>query len=509
MEKQLQNKKVNNIVSFVPNGDYYFNKALKLLEKDQLEKAYKYMKRAAELSPDDAHVLLHFGILEMNAQNFEKAYELIHTAYSLEPSDAEHVYFLAEISGCIGMVKDARKYAEMYIEMEPDGMYIHEANEILDFVEFEQLDMSEIDEDDSEKLIAQEKARRFMEKGNFHEAIEVLEELIDQFPDLWAAYNNLALAYFYIGELEQAKALLNQVLRENHGNLHALCNLTVIAYYEKDDEELDKLIAILKKVNPFDWEYRYKLGATLALIGEYELAYKWLHSMAKKGYSGDSGFYFWLAQSAYFSGFVDEAKKTWNLLIEMDPSKVGFEPWLHVKEDQQMSSLEQNKEIIIEKINSQYSAHRMFGFFLLRKSPYKQEIIAHPKLIDLSKYSGIEKLFLAYALNHDFNVKNDFEKRFVRAIDIAEALFDQTEAITVENQYLFQMWFVLCERALKESYAFKNIKAIAAAVEYMFYSTINSEKVTKKHYAEKYGVSVATLSKYVDELIQFLPFDSK
>ena len=30
-----------------------------------MDKAYKYIKRAAELSPDDAHVLMHYGILEM------------------------------------------------------------------------------------------------------------------------------------------------------------------------------------------------------------------------------------------------------------------------------------------------------------------------------------------------------------------------------------------------------------------------------------------------------------
>ena len=70
-------------------------------------------------------------------------------------------------------------------------------------------------------------------KGDFPEAITILEDLIEDRPAFWSAYNNLALAYFYVGEEEQAKALLHTVLRENKGNLHALCNLTVIAYYEK------------------------------------------------------------------------------------------------------------------------------------------------------------------------------------------------------------------------------------------------------------------------------------
>lgn len=506
LEKQRQKEKLNNVVSFIPNGDYYFNKALKAMDKDQMDKAYKYMKRAAELSPDDAHVLMQFGILEMDAQNFEKAYELIHTAYSLDPSEPEHVFFLAEISGCIGMVRDAQKYAEMYLQMEPDGMYVVEAEEILEFLQYEEEEMEHIDEEDSEKLIAQEKARRLMENGQFDEAIEVLEQLIETFPDLWPAYNNLSLAYFYVGETEQARALLNNVLRESLGNLHALCNLAVIAYYEKNESELSALVEMLKKINPYDWENRYKLGATLALIGEYEVAYKWLQSMKRKGFPGDAGFYFWLAQSAYFSGHIEEGKAAWKLLVEMDPTKDGYEPWLNASEEHD-ESLENNREFIIEKISSKYSTHRMFGFFLLSKSAYKQEIIAHPKLIDLSKYSGIEKLCLAYALQHQFTNDNDTEKYFVRSMEVAEELYKSLNPITLEVQYLFQMWFVLSERALKNDYPFKNVKALAAAVEYMFFSTINSKKVTKKHYAEKYNISVSTLTKYVEELIHYLPFD--
>ncbi len=511
MENQRRKEQKNNIVSFVPNGDYYFKKALKAIDYDQMDKAYKFMKRAAELSPNDPHILMQFGIMEMDAQNFESAYECIHTAYSLDPSEPEYVFFLSEVSGCLGIVHDAKKYAEMYLEMDPDGFYVHEANEILEFIEFED-EIEPYDEEDGEKIIAQEKARRFMENGSFQEAIDVLEALIETYPDLWPAYNNLALAYFYTGEIEDAKALLNHVLRENHGNLHAICNLTVIAYYEKQETELAELVEILKKINPFDWDNRYKLGATLSLIGEHELAFKWLRSMSKRGYEGDSGFYFWLAQSAYICGYEEIAKSAWNTLIELDPSKKGLEPWEHIdiKENVDHSnSLEQNRDVIVEKITSKYGAHRMFGFFLLSKSAHKQEIVAHPTWIDLSKYNGLEKLSLAYALNHQFNQNNKIEKYFERAMEVAEQLYEKIGTVTVEKQYLFQMWFVLSERALMDSYEFKNVNALAAAVEYMFNSTITSIRVTKKEYAEKYNISVATLTKYIDDLIKYLPFDSK
>lgn len=510
MEKKQQKGK-NNIVSFIPDGEYYFNKAIKALEKDQIDRAYKYMKRAAELSPDDAHVLMHYGLLELSAQNFEKAYELIHTAYCIEPDEPEHIYYLAEVSGYLGLMNDAKKYAEKYLELDPDGYYALEAQEIIDFAYFEQNELEDWEEDSYDQFIQQEKARRLMENSQFNEAIEVLEELVDQYPELWAAYNNLSLAYFYVGDLEQSKAILHHVLRENVGNLHALCNLTIIAYYEKDESYLKQLVDILKKVHPFDFDNRYKLGATLALIGEYDLAYKWLHSMSKRMAPSDSGFYFWLSQAAYFSNHVKEAEKAWEMLIRIDPSKKGMEPWKHIKNKEitEIPTLDQNREYIIKKINSDYPAHRMFGFFLLSKSAFKQEIISHPKLIDLSKYNGLEKLCLAYALNHQFNLKNKMERNFTRLIGVAEELYNKTEALTLELQYLYQMWFVLSEKAFLNGYEFKNVKALAAAVEYLYFSTVKSNRVTKKQFAEKHEITVSTLTKYVDQLLKFLPFDEE
>ena len=50
----------------------------------------------------------------------------------------------------------------------------------------------------------------------------------------------------------------------------------------KNEEDLQELLNVLVKIQPYTWEHRYKLGATLALIGQYELAYKWLRSMQRE-----------------------------------------------------------------------------------------------------------------------------------------------------------------------------------------------------------------------------------
>lgn len=506
MESKRLKAKSTNIVSFVPNGDYYYNIALKAIERDEMDKAYKFIKRAAELSPDDAHVLLQYGILEMELQNFEHAYELIHTAYCLEPNESEIIFMLAEVSGCIGHIADAQKYAAQYIELEPNGAYIEDASEILEFVDYVAEDFDDLDEYDGAKVVAQEKARRYMEQGDFQKAIEMLEQTIEEFPDLWNAHNNLALAYFYIGEAEQARAILNEVLRENKGNLHALCNLAVFSYYEENREELESLLSILKKIQPFEWENRYKLGATFALLGQYEEAYRWLRSMSKKGYEGDPGFYFWLAQSAYFTGYEAVAKEAWKQLLQMDPTKEGMEPWATGEGAISRNSAENHRDFIIRQLSDENESSRLFGLFLLKRSAHQQEIIAHPTMLNVENLSNLEKLCLAYALNYDFNEKNKEEKQFLRFMEVAELITSTNESISLEVAQVLSTWFALGEIAYRNGYPFKNCAALAAAVEYSFHVALEHD-VTKKAIASKYGISTATLTKYNDELYEFVPAD--
>lgn len=508
MEKKQKKLANENIVSFIPTGEYYYQKALHALNREQFDKAHKYLRRAAELSPDDPLILMQYAIVEMEVEKYDHALELLQSAHSLDPNETEIVFFLAEVNAHLGFLSDARKFANKYVEMDMTGAYAEEAMEIIDFSDQENWPLFEENQVGSEILTIQEKARRMMEQGNFDQAIEVLELLIEENPDFWAAYNNLALAYFYIGEVDQSKALLHQVLDENTGNLHALCNLAVVHYYEKNEMELDYLLNMLVKIQPYLLEHRYKLGATFALVGKYDHAYKWLRSLQKRGYEGDPGFYFWLSHSAYFSGHENEARQFWKQLLMIDPEKEGLEPWAGQMEGESLEGMEHNRDFIVEKLENAYRSERMFGLFLLGKTAHKQEIVAHPQWVNVESYSTMEKWLLAHALGHEFETPQLAERSFMRAVKATEILYNENYPVTIDGSFLFQMWFVLIERAIDKNYEFKNPKALAAAADYMFQSS-RSHGITKKALAEQYDITTPTMTKYVNELIQFLPlFDA-
>ena len=75
-----------NIVSFLPTGEYYYKKALDELQKEQYEKAHKYLKRAAELSPDDPiDTYYNMRLLQMEIDNLIMHMRLLRSAHAIDP----------------------------------------------------------------------------------------------------------------------------------------------------------------------------------------------------------------------------------------------------------------------------------------------------------------------------------------------------------------------------------------------------------------------------------------
>ncbi|MBT2571901.1 tetratricopeptide repeat protein [Planococcus sp. ISL-110] len=502
----MENKKINykNVLSFIPTGEFYYRKALKELQRENYPRAHKYLRRASELSPKDPLILTQYGIVLMEMQEFEQAMDMLHSAHELDSKEPDILFFLAEVHAHMGLFWDARKYAKKYLVYETQGKYAAEAMEIVDFAEQEDWQLFDDDGEaqDSEYYYRQEKARRMMEQGDFAGAIEKLEKLVEEKPDFWGAYNNLALAYFYIGEAEMAKALLHDVLRKNTGNLHALCNLAVFHYYEKNPE-LDDVLELLKKIQPYVFEHRYKLGATFALVGKYKEAYRWLKSLQKRGFDGDPAFYFWLSHAAYHSGYEEASRQAWDQLKKMDPGKDGYEPWNDHSAMPHADALEHDRDYLVKKLDHVKKSERIFGLFLLGKSAHKQEIISHPNWLASDQPSVLETFVLGYALGHPFKKEIPAEQAFMRAMEAAEHLYARHGMVTQQQAEVFQLWFLLVEEAFSRNYPFKNPAALASAADYMVKSAKN-EKVTKKELADNFGVSVATLTKYVKEMTAYL-----
>jgi hypothetical protein len=90
------------------------------------------------------------------------------------------------------------------------------------------------------------------------------------------------------------------------------------------------------------------------------------------------------------------------------------------------------------------------------------------------------------------------------AHEIAELLYENHKPIDAIQAGLFLMWFsVFAEISAESASLLKNKNAWAGAIEYVWHR-LRSEKVTKQELAKRYGISSATIGKYVKMVNTYL-----
>lgn len=326
----------SKVLSFIPNGEYYFSKAVKAFQNNNLQLAKKYLERANQLEPNEPMIICQLAIVLAELGQYESANErLYYILNQIDPTMVECYYFLANNYAFLGLYKEALYNARNYIILDPNGEFVEDAKELVEVLSLEYDEVENIFEKDDdflneyffedELIEMQESAKNLLKNGQLKDAIKLLKRVIEKYPTFWPAYNNLALAFYYTGKTGEAIGLLKKVLQENPGNLHALCNLAILSFNQ--GEQMDAWKSMLEKVHPISIDHRYKLGVTFAMIGNHLLAYKWLKSIINKGSEIDSYFYYWLAYSAYYTGRIETANKAWQEFLQFHPEKESMEPW--------------------------------------------------------------------------------------------------------------------------------------------------------------------------------------
>ncbi|MGM0876731.1 MAG: tetratricopeptide repeat protein [Bacillota bacterium] len=475
MGKQLSKQRQKaQVVPFLQDGQYYYNKGLKAYREQNYQKASKYLQKAVELEPKDSSKLSQLATIYTDMGKYSQSNELL--SYILDEVDKEMTechYFMANNYAHLGLFQEAYKCATEYANKEPNGEFIEENEDLIDLLTMEDDGEEPFLKDPDDLILKQDAAKSLLENSQFEEAILLLEEIVVEYPEFWSAHNNLSLAYFYVGEVDKAKEYLQTVLQRNPGNLHAYCNLLVFYYYERQDEKVEELAKTLSTVHPLLYEHRYKLGATFALVGYYPLAYKWLRSLYKQGFEGDETFYYWLSYSAYFTGHVPFAELMWERVLKGNKSKAGSEPW-NIQGD-----------LIGERVSSMTLEERLYAIFLAKQTNNNDQINGYQA--SNVPQSQLEKEFIKLALSEDYS-SYDKITSFYR---IAEELF-----VHSEDDKLFLFSFRILIKVYKNDYSLKNHLGWAAALDYVWKNQCN-EPVSQAAVANMYGVSVSSVGKYV------------
>lgn len=483
---------MGKLITFNPTGEYYFSKGIKAYHQRDYNKSLKYLQRAMQLDPGEPTILCQLAIVYADIGEYQKSNELLHLIIEeLDEEMVECYYFLANNYAHLGFFKDAYYHAKLYLKLEPEGEFREDTEDLLEVLTLESDDLEEEEPYEEEDLInRQEHARELLESGNFNKAVEMLKKVISDYPEYWSAYNNLALAYFYLGEVKKANSILEEVLEKNTGNLHALCNKLVFAYYEGSIESITEQTEILKKIKPISVDHQFKLGTTFALVGEYESAYFLLRKLQKQGYTEDATFYYWLSASAYFVGRTKFARTVWKKVLELNPDKEGHEPWKE-KEDK-VNGFEDHIPSILKRFTSNHQEERLFAVFLTSISKNKEAILSSSQVIDTHSFTSLENQYLSFVKTG----ANISDSTLLTAHSTAEIIYSKHNPIGTVDAGLYLMWFSVFIQLHKAGVKIGNSSGLAAAMDYVW-SKYRNEKTSQKETASLYGLSTATLQKYI------------
>lgn len=304
------------------DAGFFFERAIRSLDRHNYDKALKYFRIAAEKEPDNPINLCNLAGILSELGRFEESNEVLESVLNeVDPQLYECYFYMANNAANMEDFDLAEEYLLRYLEEDPEGEFAEEANEMLQMLAYE-LGREPRQPDYGGKyawLKKHDEARHHLEEGRFLQATRVLEELVAEYPDFLAARNNLSLAYYYTGRLNQALQEIQKVLEADPNNLHALCNQAVLYQHMGEIAKKERLVDVLKKWVPMHLEHMYKLGTTLGILGEHEAAYQMFRRLLRLESQPDPSLYHYAAAAAFNTGRPAEAEKHWKRAMEADP----------------------------------------------------------------------------------------------------------------------------------------------------------------------------------------------
>ncbi|MFD1773908.1 tetratricopeptide repeat protein [Paenibacillus rhizophilus] len=311
-----------NVISVALNANFFFERAVRSLDRFQYEKALKNFRKAVEYEPENPVNHCNMAGILSEMGNYEASNAILaHVLEKVDPSMTECHFYMANNFANMENFEEAERSLVAYLEEDANGEFLAESDELLELLHYELDRPAPLHRIRSrEGAVEHDRARSLLEEGKFPEAVRLLEEIIEGTPDFLAARNNLALAYFYLGRFGKAKECIAQVLEHEPGNLHALCNMAIFLQYEGDRETLDGLLRMLEVTVPFHREHVFKLATTMGILGRHRIAYGHFRRLLKdEEIGGDAGLYHYCAAAACNSGLLREAERCWRQAAKLDP----------------------------------------------------------------------------------------------------------------------------------------------------------------------------------------------
>ncbi|MGG4219468.1 tetratricopeptide repeat protein [Paenibacillus jamilae] len=554
------------IIALRFDASFFFEKAVRSLDRNHYDKALKYFRKAVEYEPDNPVNHCNMAGILSEMGDYAGSNEILSSVLSdVDSSMTECYFYMANNYANMEQFEEAEKALVTYLEEDEEGQFLDEAEEMMELLYYELDRPTKLSRIKARQgVVEHDQARVLLEEGKFAQAAQLLKQISEEQPDMFAARNNLALAYYYMGLFQNAKATIIQVLEDEPGNLHALCNLAIFYQHEGGGPELDRLVQTLAVTIPFQEEQVFKLATTMGILGRHEEAYRHfrrlLHGNGEN--NADASLYHYTAVAASNTGRYAEARRLWSHLQKQDASSEVPRFFLSRLEELQQEGtplqvLSYHYHLPFEE---QFRMWEKFGAEQVPDSMKKDPLIRSSFFWALRHGDRATQLQVIQALSligddevrqalesfvEDPNQESELKRRALQVLqELAERDLQNTRAETehperleaeqdphttegdssaspVDPQWqavldkvltvmskssdpamqhdLKSLWQEYLDRLAPEVPMVQHTEGWAAALEYLT-AKMHHHSVTYQEVADRYGISVSTVSRYARQI---------
>ncbi len=268
MNAKAKQKLENKVLEFKKQGQFHARIANRYAEKGDYIQALSFYRRAVIEEPKDMDHKLNLASLYSDMYCYETSNQILFRILrESEQEQAECYYGM----GCnyLGMqdLLQARDSFLLYLQKDPEGRFALDAEDMLMFIE-DEIDAREQNENVSHVLQEQADAGKVaLDRGEVQAAIDLLEPVVKQAPQLYYARNNLALACYLSGKTDIAKQHAQVVLDMEKDNIHALCNLAIFEGLDTNADAVNECLDMVSDMQAQAPDEAYKAALTMFEAG--------------------------------------------------------------------------------------------------------------------------------------------------------------------------------------------------------------------------------------------------
>ncbi|MGV2621553.1 UNVERIFIED_CONTAM: tetratricopeptide repeat protein [Halobacillus marinus] len=333
--KETAAQKDTNIIPFLPSGSFYFTHGIQAFKKRRFSAAVKWLKKAMEASPDEPLYQCQLSVVYTEVGSYHAANQVLTEVLAQFGKEYVDCYYLmANNYAHLGLLSDAKKYVETYLEQAEDGEFEDAALQLRDMLDNLEEEDEEDDwafEDEDELLIYQETAFYHLEHEEWPQALSVLDEMMESFPEFSLAKHKYAYALFMNGDQEAALEFERSILEEDHSNIQSYVNLAVFLLKQGKTEEAMNYVRLLRNVYPMHEQQKVAIAEILTRAGHYQEAVDRFRLLKDRQVTRRRGYYKWYSIAVYHTGNPSKALQLWEKGCKQFP-KMADEggPWEEV-----------------------------------------------------------------------------------------------------------------------------------------------------------------------------------